>query len=42
MGLYISRKLMERNDYSIGLADLDSEKVLNGANFVVSFIKQKG
>lgn len=41
LGLYISRKLMERNEYSIDLADLDSEKVLKGANFVVSFIKQK-
>lgn len=41
LGLYISRKLMERNEYSIELADLDSEKVLKGANFVVSFIKQK-
>lgn len=41
LGLYISRKLMERNEYSIELADLDSEKVLNGANFIVSFIKQK-
>lgn len=41
LGLYISRKLMERNEYSIELADLDSEKVLKGANFVVSFIIQK-
>ena len=41
LGLYISRKLMERNEYSIELADLDSEKILNGANFIVSFIKQK-
>lgn len=41
LGLYISRKLMERNEYSIELVDLDSEKVLNGANFIVSFIKQK-
>lgn len=41
LGLYISRKLMERNEYSIELTDLDSEKVLNGANFIVSFIKQK-
>lgn len=32
---------MERNEYSIELADLDSEKILNGANFIVSFIKQK-
>lgn len=41
LGLYISRKLMERNEYSIDLADLDSEKILKGANFIVTFIKQK-
>lgn len=40
LGLYISRKLMERNDYFIDLANIKSEKVLEGANFVVTFIKQ--
>lgn len=39
LGLYISRKLMERNDYSINLADFSDERLLSGANFVVSFIK---
>lgn len=41
LGLYISRKLMERNDYSIELAELQEDKILNGANFVVDFIKQE-
>jgi signal transduction histidine kinase len=38
LGLYIARQLLERNDYSIHLADLSSEKKLPGANFVVNFI----
>lgn len=41
LGLYISQKLMERNDYSIELADSNADKILRGANFVVSFIKQE-
>lgn len=41
LGLYISRKLMERNDYSIELAELQEDKILSGANFVVNFIKQE-
>lgn len=41
LGLYISRKLMERNDYSIELADLQEDKILSGANFIVNFIKQE-
>ena len=32
---------MERNDYSIELADIDEDKILAGANFVVNFIKQE-
>lgn len=40
LGLYISKKLMERNDYSIELADSKNDKILSGANFLVSFIKQ--
>lgn len=39
LGLYISRKLLERNDYSIDIANVKSEKILEGANFVVTFIK---
>lgn len=41
LGLYISRKLMERNDYSIELADTAEDEVLTGANFIVNFIKQE-
>jgi signal transduction histidine kinase len=38
LGLYIARQLLERNDYTIYLADISSEKKLSGANFVVNFI----
>jgi signal transduction histidine kinase len=38
LGLYIARQLLERNDYSIDLADISSEKKLSGANFVVNLI----
>ena len=38
LGLYISRKLLERNGYAIDLADVKEETILSGANFVVSFI----
>jgi signal transduction histidine kinase len=38
LGLYIARQLLERNDYSIYLADISSENKLSGANFVVDFI----
>ena len=40
LGLYIARQLLERIDYKIWLADINSEKVLSGANFVVSFVKE--
>ena len=40
LGLYISRKAMERNDYTIRLAEFSDEKKLSGANFVVPFVKQ--
>ena len=40
LGLYISRRLMERNGYSIDYADIKEDKVLDGANFLVSFIKE--
>lgn len=39
LGLYIARQLLSRMDYSIDLAELSSEKILSGANFVVTFIK---
>ena len=38
LGLYIARQLLERNDYAIELADLKSQKILPGANFVVNFV----
>ena len=38
LGLYIARQLLERNDYSIKLAETKSEKKLSGANFVVNFV----
>jgi len=41
LGLYIARQLLERNDYSIDLADLKSEKILSGANFVISFVTEE-
>jgi signal transduction histidine kinase len=40
LGLYIARQLLERIDYKIWLADINSEEVLSGANFVVSFVKE--
>jgi signal transduction histidine kinase len=41
LGLYIARQLLNRMDYSIELAELKSEKILSGANFVVNFIKSE-
>ena len=40
LGLYIARQLLERIDYEIWLAETKSEKILPGANFVVSFVKK--
>ena len=40
LGLYIARRLLERNDYSIDLAELKSEKILPGASFVVNFVSE--
>ncbi len=40
LGLYISKKAMERNDYTIRLAEFSDEKKLCGANFVIPFVKQ--
>ena len=39
LGLYIARQLLERHDYRIATAE-DHQKVLPGANFVVSFVKE--
>ena len=38
LGLYIARQLLMRHDYSIEYEDLKSKKILDGANFVVSFV----
>lgn len=40
LGLYIARQLLERHEYSISLADLKAHKLLRGANFVVTFVKE--
>lgn len=40
LGLYIARQLLERYGYRIALAE-NHQKVLPGANFVVSFVKEE-
>ncbi len=40
LGLYIARQLLERNEYSIELAEIKSDKALSGANFVVNFFAE--
>ncbi|MBU0768074.1 MAG: ATP-binding protein [Proteobacteria bacterium] len=40
LGLYIARQLLERNDYAIELAELKADRILNGTNFVVSFVSE--
>ena len=40
LGLYISKKVLERNDYTIRLAEFSDERKLSGANFVIPFVKQ--
>ena len=39
LGLYIARQLLDRYDYSINLAEFSSDKKLEGANFVLEFVK---
>ena len=39
LGLYIARQLLQRMGYSIEIAEIESEKVLSGANFVINFVK---
>ena len=39
LGLYIARQLLDRHEYTIGVAE-DHRRVLPGANFVVSFVKE--
>ncbi len=39
LGLYIARQLLERHDYRIALAETH-QRILPGANFIVSFVKE--
>jgi signal transduction histidine kinase len=39
LGLYIARQLLERHDYSIGLAEIKAQRILSGANFVITFVQ---
>ncbi|WP_235596289.1 ATP-binding protein [Leptospira weilii] len=41
LGLYIAKQLLERNEYSIYLAELKSERIESGANFVINFISEE-
>lgn len=41
LGLYIARKLLEKSSYGIDIITNDSEKVLTGANFVVTFVTKE-
>lgn len=41
LGLYIARQLLARNDYSIDLIERKNDKILPGANFVVSFVPEE-
>lgn len=40
LGLYIARQLLDRYDYTIGLAEFSGDKRLKGTNFVLEFIKE--
>jgi signal transduction histidine kinase len=41
LGLYIARQLLERNDYTIDLIESKKDRILPGANFVVSFVAEE-
>lgn len=41
LGLYIARQLLERNEYSIELAELKSEQILSGANFIINLFVEE-
>jgi signal transduction histidine kinase len=41
LGLYIARQLLERNEYSIELAELKSDNILSGANFIINFFTEE-
>ena len=40
LGLYIAKQLLDRYDYSINLAEFSRDRILNGANFVLEFVKE--
>ncbi|THD60601.1 sensor histidine kinase [Phenylobacterium sp.] len=40
LGLYIARQLLERHEYTIDIARSD-QRILKGANLVVSFVKER-
>lgn len=40
LGLFIAKQLLERHDYFINLAELKSEHLLPGANFIINFIPE--
>ncbi len=40
LGLYIAKQLLERSDFAIDIADIKSERILAGANFVVNFFQE--
>jgi len=42
LGLYIARQLLERQDYEIDYIAKKNMKILDGANFVVSFVGPEG
>lgn len=41
LGLYIARKLLEKSGYGIDIISNDNEKVLPGANFVITFVTKE-
>ena len=40
LGLYIASQLLERSDFKIQLAEIKSEKILSGANFIIDFNRE--
>jgi signal transduction histidine kinase len=40
LGLYIAKQLLDRYDYTINLAEFSKDKLLQGANFVIEFVKE--
>lgn len=40
LGLYIAKQLLDKYDYNIGLAEFSKDKRLEGANFVLEFVRE--